>query len=216
MARSTPAKSPRRPIDAQTLLRGDELLMHTAFARHLASGEAAPFRLLTIPCGLPRDVRDFAEAVAKRNPALCHRIQYTGVDLDPNVVAGAGEFLAGSPLQAPRLLRGNALCREDYPSDPPHLISSTGLGEFLDDASVATFYAHIFDFLAPGGTFFTSAAARGSGSASLLRLFEFEIHYRTRQQVSRLLARQPWAEVELTHDRIGLQTFVRAVKPLTP
>src|SRR5436190_22154937 len=34
--------------------------MHRAFAAHRASGNDEPFRILSVPCGLPRDVRDFA------------------------------------------------------------------------------------------------------------------------------------------------------------
>lgn len=66
--------------------------------------------------------------------------------------------------------------------------------------------------LARGGAFFTSAAAQGRGSEVLLRAFELEIHYRTRADLERILALQPWEAVEFTHDMVGLQTFVRAVK----
>ena len=188
--------------------------MHAAFARHLLEHPSTPFRILTVPCGLPRDVRDFAASVARRNPALFRQIEYTGMDLDPAVIAAARDYLAGSPLEHSRLLCGNALQRSDYP-EAPHFISSTGLGEFLDDTALERFYANVFAALAPGGTFFTSAAARGTGSASLLKTFEFEVHYRTRTEVSRILARQAWDEVDLSHDRIGLQTFVHARKPLS-
>ena len=107
---------------------------------------------------------------------------------------------------------GNALHAPDYPSAPPHFISSTGLGEFLDDLALAAFYRNVFDALPPGGTFFTSAAARGRGSEVLLRAFELEVHYRTSADLKRVLASQPWDSVEITRDAIGLQTFVRAVK----
>src|SRR3954470_11251293 len=53
--------------------------MHAAFARHLLSHLDAPFRILTVPSGLPRDVRDFALAIARRDPGLLPLIEYTGM-----------------------------------------------------------------------------------------------------------------------------------------
>src|SRR4051794_22622515 len=52
--------------------------MHEAFTRHLGNFEDEPFHLLTVPCGLPRDVRDFVSGVQRRRPAALQRIEYTG------------------------------------------------------------------------------------------------------------------------------------------
>ena len=187
--------------------------LRRAFAAHVASGEPAPFRILTVPCGLPRDVRDFAEEIAREQPALLPRIAYAGLDLDPRVIDAARVFLQDSALQAPQLFVGDALNAADFPDTRPHFIASTGLGEFLDDPDLARFYRHVFASLAPGGTFFTSAAARGRGSDHLLRAFELEVRYRTRAEVAPLLERVPWQSITFTRDAIGLQTFVQAVKP---
>jgi SAM-dependent methyltransferase len=186
--------------------------MRAAFQAHLQSQNPEPFRIMTVPCGLPRDVRDFAAQVATENPAALARIEYTGIDLDPAVIEAARAFLQGSPLRQPQLQVGNALAAADYPPARPHFIASTGFGEFLDDTTLASFYKIVFDVLAPGGTFFTSAAARGRGSDVLLRAFELEIYYRTSADIKRVLATQPWASVQITRDSIGLQTFLRATK----
>lgn len=190
--------------------------MRRSFDLHVASGDAGPFRILTVPCGLPRDVRDFAAELATQNPSALARLEYRGMDLDPKVLAAAQVFLEGSAIREPELTIGNALQPHDYPAEAPHFISSTGLGEFLDDAALHAFYRNVFDNLAPGGTFFTSAAARGKGSDVLLRAFEFEIHYRTRAEVGAVLGSVPWQSVEFTQGAIGLQTFVRAIKSSRP
>lgn len=183
--------------------------MRTAFDAHREREGVAPFRILTVPCGLPRDVRDCAAGLGQ---TFRDRIKYTGLDLDPEASAAAREFLTGTAIAGADLKVGDALDPAAYPATPQHFIASTGLGEFLDDASLACFYQNVFDALAPGGTFFTSAAARGGGSATLLSAFEFEVRYRTREDIKRLLGLQPWEAVEFRHDDVGLQTFVRARK----
>jgi SAM-dependent methyltransferase len=186
--------------------------MRSAFDTFQRGSSAGPFRILTIPCGLPRDVRDFASQLGAETPAARAKIAYTGIDLDPEVISAARTFLAGSPIAKPDLRIGNALEATAYPAEQPHIISSTGLGEFLDDPALETFYRNVFDALAPGGAFFTSATAREPRSDALLRAFELDARYRTSEDLSRILARQPWASVEFTRDAIGLQTFVRARK----
>lgn len=195
-----------RYVEAQTA-------MLATFEAHLTSGTGEPFRVLTVPCGIPRDVRDFVRTVEARHPGAAARIHYTGMDIDAEVIAAAREFLVGSPLGQAEFRTGNALERPDFPAVQPHFISSTGLGEFLPDAQLASFYENVFAQLAPGGTFYTSAAARGRGSDLFLRAFELEANYRTEAQLRLLLARLPWAALEFTRDAVGLQTFVRARKP---
>ncbi len=187
--------------------------MRDTFETYVGLGNTEPFHILTVPCGLPRDVRDFSLQPGTTNPSAQTQIQYTGIDLDPEVIEAARGFLAGSAVQQSDFRIGNALNPADYPEARPHFIASTGLGEFLDDGDLVTFYQNVFDALAPGGTFFTSAASRGRGSDTLLRAFEFDVRYRTSAEVERILALQPWKSVKLTRDTVGLQTFVRAQKP---
>ena len=190
--------------------------MLRAFRQHMRAENAEPFRVLTVPCGLPRDVRDFADRIAGEDPDLVSLIDYTGMDIDPRVVDEAGRFLSNSAIPEPTLQIGDALNFEDFPVAQPHFISSTGLGEFLDDPDLAKFYDHVFDCLAPGGVFFTSAAAQGNGSEKLLRAFELNVRYRTATELDPLLRRKPWNTVRYTRDAIGLQTFVTAVKDRVP
>ena len=186
--------------------------MHRACQAQLAAGESAPFRILTVPCGIPRDVHDFIERLAAESPELLRLVEYDGMDLDPAVVDAANVFLAAGAINDPHIIEGNALDASCYSVRSYDFIASTGLGEFLGDEELSTFYGNVFAALAPGGTFFTSAAAFDKTSDALLRTFELNSHYRTRADLARLLAPQSWAKVEFERHSTGLQTFVRAIK----
>jgi hypothetical protein len=135
------------------------------------------------------------------------------MDLDPEVLAAARDFQVDYTLSSPRWVQGDALDPEAYPKEAPfHFISSTGLGEFLDDVQLLELYANVYDHLAPSGVFFTSATAHEPRSDAMLRAFELHTHYRTRAGLETLLRSCPWQAVRFTHDRTGLQTFVWAVK----
>jgi SAM-dependent methyltransferase len=177
--------------------------MKLAFGAHALP---RPFRILTVPCGIPRDVCDFASSVDG------DRIDYTGLDIDPAVVCTAREFLSRSAIRATRLVEGDALDAATWPEGASDFISSTGLGEFLDDASLQDFYRNVHGALESGGTFYTSAAAREPRSDWLLRSFEFDAHYRAQADLERTLAPLAWRSIDFSHDCTGLQTFVRAVK----
>jgi len=186
--------------------------MRRAFEAHLYIGNPDPFRILTVPCGLPRDVREFAEGLAAGNPDRLRRVEYDGVDINPAVVAAAAAFLAGSALTEPRVREGNALDPKSYGARRYNFIASTGLGEFLSDEDLGIFYGHVYEALAPGGTFFTSAASFDKRSDALLRTFELHSRYRTRADLERVLSSKPWARVEFDQHPSALQTFVRAIK----
>jgi Putative methyltransferase len=186
--------------------------MQRVFKAHLSARRSTPFRILTVPCGIPRDVRNFAGQLAAQNPELLSQVEYVGMDLDPEVVSAAKAFLDGSVIEASRIVEGNALDRADYGAQKYDFIASTGLGEFLGDEDLGTFYGNVFDALAPGGTFFTSAHGHERKSDALLRAFEFNSHYRTCSELERLLARQAWKAVTLDLHSSGLQTFARAIK----
>lgn len=186
--------------------------MSQRFQEYLQSGEQGTFRLVTAPCGLPRDVRDFAAQLHRSHASALRNVRYVGVDLDPSVLAAAREFLRDSPVDHNHLVQADALEGLGEEAADAHFISSTGLGEFLDDIALAQFYRNIFASLRPGGTFFTSAAACGRFSAQLLRHFELEVNYRDRPDLERILRTQAWSNLEFWHDEVGLQTFVRARK----
>ncbi len=186
--------------------------MRRACQSHFECERDAPFRMLTVPCGIPRDVRDFAEQLKAEPPELLQMIEYNGMDLDPAVCTAAENFLAGSVLHMPRIFQGDALEPKCYTREHYHFISSTGLGEFLADDDLVTLYGNAFEALRPGGVFFTSATAFEGKSDALLRSFELHSHYRTRFDLKRLLSGQRWSRIEFERHESGLQTFVRAIR----
>ncbi|MEN3939757.1 class I SAM-dependent methyltransferase [Prosthecobacter sp. SYSU 5D2] len=164
-------------------------------------------RLLAIPCGIPRDVT--------RLHSRTQRLHYTAMDVDESVLAAARMHLeADAPglLSRTAFIHGDALNDLDFPEQPQDVIVSTGLGEFLDDAQLRTFYRNVFDSLAPGGTFYTSATRREGGSDYLMQAFELHAHYREQTDMQTLFAELPWHTVEYDHDTTGLQTFIVARK----
>lgn len=167
--------------------------------------EHGEVHMLAIPCGIPRDVSRLDHAT--------ERLHYTGMDLDPRVLAAAQDHLedhAPELLEHADFIHGNALNDLDFPQHPQDVIVSTGLGEFLDDGQLRVFYRNVFETLQHGGVFYTSATHREHGSDYLLRAFELNAHYRTEVQMREIFAELPWSRVEFTHDATGLQTFVRA------
>jgi SAM-dependent methyltransferase len=186
-----------------------DLLEGSALRRPAAAG---PLRVLAVPCGLPRDVVDAASRLAMTDPAALERIEYHGLDIDPDVIAQAGRMLCRRGLGSAQCHVGNAFNPGHYPAGPFHIVISAGLGDFLDDHDLEVLYRLVHRVLAPGGTFFTSASARDRRSDVLLRLAEIVPHYREASDVEQIVRRFAWTRVEIATDESGLQTFVTAVK----
>jgi SAM-dependent methyltransferase len=174
--------------------------------------DGSRLRVLAVPCGIPRDILEVAGALQHEQPSLLERLEYCGMDLDPQVLQLADKLLHDSGLGKFRLHRGNALSADDYPRGPFHVVISTGLGEFLSDNELAAFYGHIYQILEDGGIFYTSASARERGSDALLRIAEILPHYRNAAEFEPMLRRYPWRQVALTQDNTGFQTFIKAIK----
>jgi SAM-dependent methyltransferase len=171
-----------------------------------------PLRVLTVPCGIPRDILDLSRTLRQQNVGLLRLLEYHGFDIDPQVLDTAGTLTQEAGFAPTHYHLGNALVREDYPGSRFHVVISTGLGEFLRDDELAIFYTIVHDLLERGGTFLTSATARDRRSDVLLRMAEIVTHYRRAEDLERILRRCPWSRLALTVDRTGLQTFVNATK----
>lgn len=174
--------------------------------------EARPLRILCIPCGIPRDLTELAEGLKRDDPELLDRIEYHGMDLDPELLEVAREFTRNCPVPSIHYQMGNALLRQDYPPGNFHIVVSTGLGEFLDSREIRHFYRNIYDVLAPGGTFYTSATRKEKRSDVLLSAFELITQYRTTRDLEEIFRELPWSRLTLVQDDTGHQTFVVGVK----
>ncbi len=176
---------------------------------------AGPLRVLAVPCGIPRDLVELSRALAATRPELLGRLEYHGMDLDPEVIDLATSLTRACGVRAagfPRFHQGDALSRADYPQRTFHVVLSTGLGEFLDDDELGTFYGHVYHALEPGGVFYTSATARDGRSDVLLQMVELITRYRRAEQLERILRQLPWRALSLTRDETGLQTFATAIR----
>jgi hypothetical protein len=166
--------------------------------------------ILTVPCGIPRDYAEAVKVLYRSNPNVAGRIQYTGLDLDPEAIEEAKELLGLQPNV--RFVQGDALEPRYFPANRFHCVCSTGLGEFLSDEDLLLFYSNIFQSVAPGGLFYTSALRAGRFAAALMETFELRATYRTRDQVRDILSRLSWSQLRFVEDSSGLQTYVYARK----
>ena len=186
----------------------------TAIRTSLESFSATenPLRVLALPCGLPRDLTELAATLKIENPALLARMEYWGMDIDPELLKLADSFTKETGVPRRVFHQGNALIAADFPPGNFHAIVSTGLGEFLKTPELEVFYRNVHHALAPGGTFYTSATRYEKRSEAFLRAFELITQYRTTEDLEKILGHMRWSRLTLTQDNSGLQTFVIAVK----
>ena len=188
-----------------------------AAARTLASRAAtdpamanAPFRVLSVPCGIARDLVLAAETIRRNLPEISRRSTFFGIDLDPAPLELSRE-LTGSDEQF-FFTRGDALEPAAFPSELD-VITSTGLGEFLDDELLVRFYRNCHEHLRAGGTFVTSGMQPDRIADYLMRqLAELHTHYRRPDEIIRWLHKAGFHEVSTRQDDVGLQTLVVARK----
>ena len=181
---------------------------HAFAARNVDS--ATPFRVLSVPCGIARDLVLAAHRIATDLPAVYARTTFFGVDLDP------------VPLELSRQLarsnehffftRGDALDAQSFPAELD-VIVSTGLGEFLDDDQLVQFFMNCHERLRIGGEFVTSSMQPDRVADYLMRqLAELHTHYRRGDELIRWLHGAGFYEVTTRQDTVGLQTLVVARK----
>lgn len=172
--------------------------------------ELAPFRVLSVPCGIARDLVVAARRIEDELPGVYARSTFFGIDLDP------------APLELSRDLagqddhfvftRGDALDVKAFPSELDAIVS-TGLGEFLDNDLLVRFYTNCHERLRDGGTFVTSGMQADRIADYLMRqLAELHTHYRRGDELTRWLRTAGFYEVTFRQDDVGLQTLVVARK----
>ena len=176
-----------------------------------AHASACAVNVLSVPCGIPRELAGAASDVRARLGLLPANVTFYGLDLDTTVLEKACRFMSDSGIQAFRPLSGDALDRTTY-SGTFDFISCTGLTEFLSDERVESLFRLLFEVLEPGGRLLTSGMQRRWTSDYLLTLGELRTHYRDAGQLRRLLAPLAFRDVVTEADDTGLQTVVIARK----
>ena len=167
--------------------------------------------VLSVPCGIPRELADAAALVRGQMAGLPPSVRFHGLDLDSDVLEEARRFGGehGLPLFVPH--KGDALDLSAYPQRFD-FITCTGLAEFLDDDQLARLYGIFFDVLNPGGRLISSGMQRRRLSDYLLQIAEIRTHYRGPADLARLIASRPFREVQTRSDDLGIQTILTATK----
>lgn len=169
-------------------------------------------RILSVPCGIARDLVGGADDVQLARLGALDGASLLGMDIDPEPLAMSRE-LAGQ-RGAFEFIQGDALDAAAYPRRLD-LVVSTGLGEFLSDAELTVFYAACHSALKPGGRFVTSGMSRSKLADALLReLAELHTNYRDAGALTAALEAAGFTDVDVKPDRFGLQWLATAVRPL--
>lgn len=175
---------------------------------------AEPFRVLSIPCGIARDIGLAARQLEQELPEVYARSTFFGLDLDPKPLELSGALareVVGSDDHFV-FTAGDALDANAFPRELD-VIVSTGLGEFLDDDLLVRFYTNCHDRLRAGGTLVTSGMQADRVADYLMRqLAELHTHYRRGDEIIRWLHAAGFYEVTTRQDDVGLQTLVVARK----
>jgi hypothetical protein len=173
------------------------------------SADRACLDILSVPCGIPRD---FVAAVQKFRAAggVTTGIRFHALDLDDDVLCQAKTLACQHGIT---LLthHGDALDTATYAGEFD-FITSTGLGEFLDDEQLASLYMVFNHILRPEGVMVTSAMRCLRFSDYLLRLAELHVHYRSAEDLASIARRAGFVRLSTSVDRHGIQGFLKATK----
>lgn len=179
--------------------------------------ELAPARdeinILSIPSGLPREMRDAAVILRRESPEVFAKCRFHGMDLDPEPLSLSMPFVTEERLADKfSFKQGNALTAVDFP-DNLDIVTSTGLADFLTDEQLETFFKNVYDHLRPGGVLHSTGMKPHGISDWLMRnLAELHTQYRDMDQMEKVAAKVPFTKVRLAYDDVGIQTLMVARK----
>lgn len=178
----------------------------------MAAERKRPVVVLSVPCGIPRDLAEAAASLRRVDPDT-GGARFVGLDLDPEALAAGRSVLERLGVAGGfELVEADAFDRSRWP-EPLDVVCSTGFGEFLDDEQLTTFLGLCHDVLSPGGILLTTAQGRHRLSDYLLReLGEIRARYRSRAELEGLLRAAGFGRVDTATDGRGLQTFAVAIK----
>jgi SAM-dependent methyltransferase len=178
-------------------------------ARFLDKQTHGSVDVLSVPCGIPRDLVAAADRHRVRGGRL-ERVRFHVLDLDDKVLSQADQ-LAHEHGMALIVHQGDALDIRSYGAEFD-FVTSTGFGEFLDDAQLKKLYGVLHRVLRPGGVFVTSAMRRLAFSDYLLRLAELKVHYRSAEDLSSFARHAGFVDVSTSSDDCSIQGFLKAIK----
>lgn len=173
------------------------------------AGSVGGVDVASVPCGIPRELVGAAENYRAAGGDL-GRVRFHAFDLDPHVLLNAAEFARKSSVTL-ILHQGDALDIATY-TDRFDFITSTGLGEFLDDEKLARLYSIFYEGLRPAGVMVTSAMCRTRVAGYLLDLAELHVHYRSAEDLATVARTSGFPSIHTSTDRSGIQGFLKATK----
>lgn len=181
-----------------------------AGSERAGSAATEPIVVMSVPCGIARDLFEVAEFLQTTEPELYEQVSFVGIDLDPEALDLSRkltqdhfcfDFDCADALGAASLPKG------------ADVIVSLGFGEFLTDHQLLDFYRRCRASLNGGGRFITSAMSRDKISDYLAReLAELHTNYRSTERLTELLESAGFARIRTSRDKIGLQTLAVAEK----
>lgn len=179
----------------------------------LGAEKGRPISILSVPCGIPRDLAEAAAALRARGELRDDAVRFAGLDLDPDALATGRELLRGLGVaDLFELVEADAFDPSGWPG-PVDIVTSTGFGEFLEEDAIVRFLKLCHEAIVPGGVLLTTAVGYHRLSDYLLReLGEIRVHYRSAAELGGLLREAGFDRVRTATDRRGLQAFAVAAK----
>jgi SAM-dependent methyltransferase len=173
------------------------------------TSEGVPLDILSVPCGIPRELlaglEKFRSARGVKNVVRFHVL-----DLDSDVLREAQSFAAERGVNI-TTHQGDAFDVRTYAGEYD-FVTSTGLGEFLDDEQLASLYAIFYRSMRPRGVMVTSAMRRLPFSNYMLRMAELHVHYRSAKDLAEVACRAGFSSTSIWTDGHGIQGFLKATK----
>lgn len=173
-----------------------------------ASRGAPEIVVVSVPCGIARELAEASAALDREAADIASRVRYVAIDIDREPLDLSRELVrdrAGFTF-----VQGDAFDATTYPA-AADVIVSTGLVDFLSDADATRFFATCRRALRPGGLLVTSAQQPQRLADYLMReLAELRPYYRDAGRITAVL-RSAGLEIEAARaDRVGYHTLVTA------
>ncbi len=177
---------------------------------YVRTAPRSQFRILSAPCGLPRDLLEAAVRLRRDDPPRFAHTWFYGLDIDPAALEEARRMTSSHGFTNFEFICGDALDRDAWPPDLD-IVTSSGFAEFLEDADLARFYTLCHAALRQGGVLVSSATVRHRLSDYMLtNLAELLTHYRDEAVLSHVFSRTPFRNIEMRRDPVGYQILIAA------
>jgi hypothetical protein len=172
---------------------------------------AAPVRVLSVPCGMGRDVMEPVVRALAGTPG--DRVELYGLDLDANAVRDAKALARSMYLDDSRIRCADAMKPEVYPAGPFDLIVNIGFVNYLNDTEVQWTYRHLLGLLKPGGALLTHSTVLPPKSIRfILDLSDFKGFYRGVEDLRGLTQGLPIADFHGEVEPLGIDSLLRIIK----